>query len=238
MAFHHSPRIVSDGLIFCMDPANIKGYVSGSTTGTDLIQDASYTLVNAVDYQSNNAGVWNFGGTDDYINVTNPTVGFPDSDNPRSLCAWVFCTNTSTRQAAFGYGTNSFNQTFGLDVGTPFSGTQNNISLHTWGHVYSSNTDTFTANKWHYCVITYAGGAANATNLKLYINAVDSGYDNNYGSVQTLNTTSNNARIGMRNGSYTDLDFVGQLGPIHMYDRVLTLAEVRKNYNAMKGRYE
>ena len=54
MAFHHSPRIVQDGLVFYMDPANAKGYVSGNTTGTDLIQDASYTLVNAVDYQSNN----------------------------------------------------------------------------------------------------------------------------------------------------------------------------------------
>ena len=220
-----------------MDPANVKGYVSGNTTGTDLIQDASYTLVNAVDYQSNNAGVWNFGGTDDYINVTNPTIGFPDGANPRSLCAWVYNTNTSTRQAVFGYGSGTAKATFGLEVGTPYSGTQNNISLHVWAHVYSSNTDTFTANKWHYCVITYAGGVANATNVKFYIDAVDSGFEVDYGSNTTLNTTSNNARIGMRNGSYTDLDFAGQLGPIHMYNRALTAAEVLQNYNAMKGRF-
>ena len=238
MAFHHSPRIVQDGLIFCMDPANTKGYVSGSTTGTDLIQDASYTLVNAVDYQSNNAGVWNFGGTDDYINVVNPTVGFPDGANPRSLCAWVYNTNTSTRQAIFNYGTNTSTQTFGLEVGTPYSGTQNNISLHIWAHVYSSNTDTFTANEWHYCVVTYAGGNANATNVKFYIDAVDSGFELDYGAEQTLNTTSNNARLGMRNGGYTDLDFVGQVGPVQMYDRVLTPAEVLQNYNALKGRFE
>jgi len=238
MAFHHSPRIVQDGLIFCMDPANTSGYVSGSTTGTDLIQNASYTLVNAVDYQSNNAGVWNFGGTDDYINVINPTIGFPSGANPRSLCAWVYNTNTSTRQAVFGYGTNSAKQTFGLEVGTPYSGTQNNISLHIWAHIYSTTTDKFTANEWHYCVITYAGGTANATNLKLYIDAVDSGFVVDYGSEQTLNTTSNNARLGMRNGSYTDLDLLGQVGPVQMYNRVLTPAEVLQNYNALKGRFE
>ena len=222
-----------------MDPANVKGYVSGSTTGTDLIQDASYTLVNAVDYQSNNGGVWNFGGTDDYINVVNPTVGFPDSDNPRSLCAWVYNTNTSTRQAVFGYGNNSAGQAFDLIVGTAHAGTQNNIACHVWSSGFETTTDTFTANEWHYCVITYAGGSANSTNLKLYIDAVDSGYQLNFGSAVTLNTTSNNARLGMRaQGSYTDLDFLGQLGPIHMYNRVLTPAEVLQNYNAMKVRFE
>ena len=239
MAFHHSPRIVSDGLIFCMDPANVSGYVSGSTTGTDLIQNSSYTLLNAVEYQSNNAGVWNFGGSDDYINVTNPTIGFPDSSNPRSLCAWVFCTNTSTRQSVFGYGSAATNQSFDLEVGTPYNGTQNNMACHIWNNMYSTTTDTLTANEWHYCAITYAGGVANSTNLKLYLNAVDSGWEANYGSAATLNTTSNNARLGMRaQGSYNDLDFAGQLGPIHMYNRVLTPAEVLKNYNAMKGRFE
>ena len=221
-----------------MDPANVKGYVSGSTTGTDLIQDASYTLVNAVDYQSNNGGVWNFGGTDDYINVTNPAGGFPDSDNPRTLCAWVLSTNTSTRQAVFGYGNNSAGQSFDLEVGTPYLGTQNNLACHVWSSGFSTTTDTFTANEWHYCVITYAGGAANNTNLKLYIDAVDSGYEVNFGSAVTLNTTSNNARLGMRaQGSFTDLDLFGQVGPVQMYDRVLTPAEVLQNYNALKGRF-
>ena len=239
MAFHHSQRIVSDGLVFCMDPANTKGYVSGSTTGTDLIQDASYTLVNAVDYQSNNGGVWNFGGTDDYIDVVNPTVGFPSGDNQRSLCAWVLSTNTSTRQSVFGYGVNASYQSCDLEVGTPYTGTQNNMCLHIWNAGYSTTTDTFTANEWHYCVITYAGGTANATNVKLYIDAVDSGFVVEFGGSVTLNTTSNNARLGMRaQGSYTDLDLLGQVGPVQIYNRVLTPAEVLQNYNAMKGRFE
>ena len=230
--------IVQEGLVFYMDPANKSGYVSGSTSGTDLVQNASYTLVNAVDYQSNNAGIWNFGGTDDYIDVVNPTIGFPSGANPRSLCAWVLSTNTSLRQSVFGYGNNSSGQSFDLEVGTPYTGTQNNMCLHIWAHVYSTTTDTFTANKWHYCVITYAGSTANATNVKLYIDAVDSGFTVDYGSELTLNTASNNARLGMRaQGGLTDLDLLGQVGPVQMYNRALTPEEVTQNYNALKGRF-
>ena len=221
-----------------MDPANTTGYVSGSTSGTDLIQDTSYSLVSAVEYQSNNAGVWNFGGVDDYINV-NPLTSGITGDNATTMAAWVLSTNTTLRQAVFNYGTTSFNQTRGLEVGTPAYGTRYNISFHTWGHVYSSNNNAFTENEWHYCVITYAGGGTNSTNIKLYIDGTDAGYVLDHGSEnQTLNATNNNIRLGMRNGSYTDLDLAGQVGPVQMYNRVLTPAEVTQNYNAMKARFE
>ena len=238
MAFHHSPRIVTDGLIFYMDPANVKGYVSGSTTGTDLIQDTSYSFVSAVEYQSNNGGVWNFGGVDDYINVNPLTTGI-QGDSATTMAAWVLSTNTTLRQAVFNYGTTSIDRTRALEVGTPYSGTRYNISFHIWAHVYSSNNNAFTENEWHYCVITYAGGGTNSTNIKFYIDGTDAGYVLDYGSEnRTLDTTNNNIRLGMRNGSYTDLDLAGQVGPVQMYDRVLTPAEVLQNYNAMKARFE
>jgi len=238
MAFHHSPRIVSEGLVFCMDPANKSGYVSGSTSGTDLIQDTSYSLVSAVDYQSNNAGVWNFGGVDDYIDVDPLTIGIT-GDNPTTMAAWVLNTDTTLRQSVFAYGNTSTNQTRGLEVGTPHSGTRYNMCFHIWGSGYSTTNNAFTENVWHYCVITYAGGGTTSANVKLYIDAVDSGFEVDYGSQQTLNTTSNNARIGMRaQGGLNDLDLLGQVGPVQMYNRALTPEEVTQNYNAMKGRFE
>ncbi len=36
MALHHSPRIVTDGLILCLDAANVKSYIGSGTTFTDL----------------------------------------------------------------------------------------------------------------------------------------------------------------------------------------------------------
>lgn len=238
MAFHHSPRIVSEGLVFCMDPANTKGYVSGSTSGTDLVQDTSYSLVSAVDYQSNNAGVWNFGGVDDYIDVDPLTIGIT-GDNPTTMAAWVLNTDTTLRQSVFAYGNTSTNQTRGLEVGTPHSGTRYNMCFHIWGSGYSTTNNAFTENVWHYCVITYAGGGTTSANVKLYIDASDAGFTTQFGSDnQTLATTNNNIRIGMRHGSYTTMDFVGQVGPVQMYNRALTPEEVTQNYNALKGRFE
>ena len=43
MAFHHSPRIVTDGLTFAVDAANTKSY-PGSTTATDMISGANGTF--------------------------------------------------------------------------------------------------------------------------------------------------------------------------------------------------
>mgnify|MGYP003140071229 CR=1 FL=1 len=237
MAFHHSPRIVQDGLVFCMDPANVKGYVSGSTSGTDLIQDTPYSLVSAVEYQSNNAGVWNFGGTDDYISVNSLATGI-EGDSPTTIAAWVLSTDTTLRQAAFNYGTNTNNRARGLEVGTPYSGTRYNICFHTHGHVYSSNNNAFTENEWHYCVVTYAGGGTNSTNIKFYINGADAGYELDFGSEgQTLNTPNSGIKLGQRYVG-SDLDLLGQIGSIHMYNRVLTPAEVLQNYNALKGRFK
>ena len=237
MAFHHSPRIISDGLVFTMDPANLKGYTPSNTSGTDLIQNTSYSLISAVTYQSNNAGVWNFGGVDDYINVNPLTTGV-EGDSATTMAAWVLSTNTILRQAVFNYGSTSINRTRGLEVGTPYSGTRYNLSFHTWGHVYSSTNNAFTENVWHYCVITYAGGGTNSTNIKFYIDGEDAGYVLDYGSEnQTLNTPNNNIRLGMRNGSYSDLDLSGQVGQVQMYNRVLSPGEVLQNYNALKGRY-
>ena len=211
MATHGGPNIVQDGLIFYMDPANVNGYVSGSTSGTDLIQDTSYSLVSAVEYQSNNAGVWNFGGVDDYINVDPLTTGV-EGDSATTMAAWVLSTDTTLRQAVFNYGSTSNNRTRALEVGTPHNGTRYNLCFHTYGHVYSSTNNAFTENVWHYCVITYAGGGTNSTNIKFYIDGEDAGYVLDYGSEnQTLNTPNNNIRLGMRNGSYSDLDLSGQV---------------------------
>ena len=52
MAFHHSPRIVSNGLVFVLDAANIKMYPGSGTTVTDTINGTSGTFTGAGFYDT------------------------------------------------------------------------------------------------------------------------------------------------------------------------------------------
>ena len=50
MGLSHSPRIVTDGLVLCLDAANKRSYPGAGTTWTDLSSSkANGTLVNMTD---------------------------------------------------------------------------------------------------------------------------------------------------------------------------------------------
>ena len=68
MAFTHSPKIVQDGLIFYVDAANPRSYVSGSTTCNNLVSSNTGSLLNDVTFDSGSQGSWYFDGTDECIN--------------------------------------------------------------------------------------------------------------------------------------------------------------------------
>ena len=57
MAFNYSPKIVTNGLVLCLDAANPKSYVSGSTKWNDLSKNyLNGTLTNGPTFNSANGG--------------------------------------------------------------------------------------------------------------------------------------------------------------------------------------
>jgi len=57
MALAHSPRIVTDGLVLCLDAGNAKSYPGSGTTWTDLSGNGNNgTLVNGVGYNGGSGG--------------------------------------------------------------------------------------------------------------------------------------------------------------------------------------
>lgn len=71
MAFVHSPKVVTDGLVLYLDAANTKSYPGSGTTAYDLT-NSSYTgtLTNGPTFQSNNCGTIQFDGVNDYIDFS------------------------------------------------------------------------------------------------------------------------------------------------------------------------
>ena len=70
MALAHNPRIVTDGLVLCLDAANSKSYPGSGTTWYDISGNGyNATLVGTVGHSSTFGGVFSVNGsqTTDYI---------------------------------------------------------------------------------------------------------------------------------------------------------------------------
>ena len=122
MSTYYSPKIITDGLVLCLDAANSKSYVGSGTTWNDLSAGKHHaTAVNSPTFT--NAGVqsyWNFDGINQYFS----SVG---SENYVDVYAILYLNSGLTIPMLFSQA--------GVDKSLRFSG----------GLSASPNTDD-----WHY----------------------------------------------------------------------------------------
>ena len=95
MAFIHSPKIVTEGLILAADAGNTKSYVSSSTTWVDLLAMTNGTLVNGPTFDSGSGGSIVFDGVNDYALFTTSSI-FNTIQSNNSLTLSIFFKNNFT----------------------------------------------------------------------------------------------------------------------------------------------
>ena len=71
MALHHSPRIVTNGLVLCLDAGSRKSYGGTGNVWRDLAGSNNGTLTNGPTFSSANGGSIAFDGTNDYVSFNN-----------------------------------------------------------------------------------------------------------------------------------------------------------------------
>ena len=225
MAFHHSPRIVTDGLVFYVDAANPNSYTSGSTTITDL-KGLRNGTVNGTTFQTNNVGVIDFDGVDDNINFGTPDSGdIMAATNSYTNSVWVKRTgNTLHSNVMVIWQQRRTSLAYGYDG---VAGTITNKGFSYVGAVALNGNNVIAQDVWHNFVFTINGSNA----AKLYIDGVlqvsgTRSAESNAGSVFYIGRSSS--------GNYANME----LAQASYYNRELTAAEVTQNYNAMKGRFE
>ena len=222
MAFHRSPKIVTNGIRFYIDAYNIKSYKEGDFFTYNLVDRRTGSeLVNGVTFSENS---FIFDGVDSFINVE-PTA--PGEIFTTFEC-W-FKANTSSsgssndRILAGGFlpGGRSINYinnrifvNFGADDGVQSS---QNIELNTWYHL----------------VVMYDVSFSNS--YKIYINAEDVSTES---TIETKRVSSEKV-LGCR---YRNIDnytrfFSGNISQVKCYNRVLTKKEIKQNFISMKKRY-
>jgi len=101
MAFIHSPKIVTDGLVLALDAGKVKSYPGSGTTWMDKSgRGNNGTLVNGPTFNSANGGSIVFDGVDDYI------TGSTEDSSTYTLNIWINITTYTVGGGLFG-GSNS-----------------------------------------------------------------------------------------------------------------------------------
>ena len=226
MSLGHGASIVRDGLVLHLDAAGAKSYPGSGTTWTDLSGNGNDgTLVNGVGYSSDNNGSLDFDGSNDYVNTGLGNY----SDDEISLSAWFNTSITSGTRTIIGRGgintLNEIDLIFGyadpFRLVARFAGPSNQI-LYTW--------PIENANKWKNAVMTIKNNGATRTNT-LYIDGVSVGSTT---SSNIISSYSENFYVGrIEDGRY----FSGNISQVSIYNRALTADEIKKNFEATRGRY-
>ena len=211
-----APSIVQDGLVFYVDAANKDSYSGSGTTVNDLINNNITGNMSGATYATSNAGVFNFDGSSDEINFStlNITGNF-------TISLWAD-TNSTSYQSAIQL---SNSTTTGTNDSTIF--VRNTYEANRWGF-YDGSTVLLGAvldlNRWYNLVMT-----KNSTTYTIFLNAE-----------QENQNTKNNINIedfliGRR--SYSNFYYNGNIATTQVYNRELSVSEIKQNYNALKGRF-
>ena len=226
MGTSYNPPIVTDGLVCCLDAANVRSYPKTGTTWTDLVGGNNGTLTNGPTFSSDNGGSIVFDGANDYINVPySPEIG----STTFTCSAWVYNTlllngrrNIVSRENnnnwVFANGWSQNKLTFWI-----YRGAWSNVESNT---VLSSNT-------WYYFTVSYD---YSSNTQYIYING---DFDNSRvwtGAKMSVDT--NRLQIGKQaNTDAIQSPFGGYIPSVSLYNRTLTPDEIRQNYQATLGRF-
>ena len=238
MAHHFSPKTVTGGLDFYVDPANPKSYPGTGTSVYD-ISGKGYegTLVNGPIHNSTH---FTFDGI-------NESLRFGDvvdrGTSPFTLSAWARKTGDSVTdpygggvvtKGSYGGGVAGYSLTIAdTTYADGVAGFQIRIPSTAY---FISTEDTFPSNEW-----TLLTGVRDTVNEEIR-------YYNNtqlIGTAEVANTvdidTPYYLTIGALNivniGTSYDRHFKGDISSVYGYNRTLTLSEIEQNYNATKGRF-
>lgn len=231
MGIAYNPKIVTDGLILCLDAANPKSYsgtgstwfdVSGNGYGGSLIGSTSYST-NPSRFDTNATT-----RTDQNYLTTSSQITFADA----SSYTWSFyikLRNSVEVTYSSLLGRNSTNPWLSIYPSTS-SGTSWTIRYRESGGTYynSSGINYDIVNNWANITLT----ADSSRNVKIYLN----------GQFQTtINPTTTLFYVSVIAGGYSSSGnyyaLQGSLASCTLYNRALTAEEIQQNFNALRGRF-
>ena len=219
---YYGGSIVTDGLVFAIDPGNLVSYTNGSTTAYSLTGSVTTTLNNGVGWNINSGGSWNLDGVDDYLLINSMPI---NPIQPYTILMWL-------KPETLGTGASSANRS------TPLKGsgqwnpgiwvTQDMIRSHGDKRYVDSYIDWSGLEAAQIGMIYDGTTVYNIFNGEILSNFASTAYNPGEPTVIILGNESTSP------GSY---NWDGDISNTLFYDRVLTPDELKQNFNAQKARF-
>ncbi len=229
MGISYNPRIITDGLVLCLDAGNRKSYSASGTTWTDLSgRGNTGTLTNGPTYSSANNGSIVFDGTNDYADFGN-ILNF--TTESFTFNVWFYLSNfipSSPEQGPVLFYKGSFN-TNGYYCQFGQNGSINIVTNQSGSYQVSGTAaGTVSLNTW-YCVSFVRSGS----NITIYVNGNQSSSSNSH-----INPTSSSNNFTLCSYGGTPSIFSNfRISQFSTYNRALTASEIQQNFNATRGRF-
>lgn len=232
MATHYSPKLVTSGLIFSIDAGNPKCFGSGQTSCVNLITGGLVTGASGTPgtgthtpnpsnfpaYNSIKGGIFDFTGgrgmnVEENLGMhTSLTIDMWYYKSPAGVQYFTDGRNNSGQWFLSNYTNDNINYT--------------DQATYNFDTTYTQNNPDF-VSRWQHMVFT-----SDSTGSKLYIDGtqrtmvLSGSIDEDLGK---------NFRIGTR--YTTSSQWTGYMGPINIYNRVLSAGEAYDNFRAHKLRF-
>jgi len=219
----HSPSIVMNGLVLCLDAGNTKSYPGSGTTWTDLSgRGNTGTLTNGPTFSSANGGSFVFDGTDDYASISGSITV-----SEVTFSVWLKRNGT---QVDFTGILNS--------RGTDASGMSFAYNYGTLGYIWNDSNQAYYFDSqltppdgaWCMCVVTVT-----PTEAKFYLGQ-SSGITTATNTMAHASTTLDALKLAVDDVGLSR-NFNGSIAQASLYNRALTAAEISQNFNATRSRY-
>ena len=234
MGFYRGPNIVTDGLVYAIDPGSERSYSGSGTTASSLMTAYDGTLINGTAFSTNNGGTWEFDGVNDRIEFDGATIlGYlgvtsgTDNNVAYSMEAWIKLDAYPSGISGSGGCIMGHDSSQGIGLQAFGTGTTAfiNFGYRTNSNVNSGN---ITINEWHHIVGTRAVGGA----IVIYIDGVADFTVNGDNAIDYTTADFNIGYAPARIGPYN-----GNISSTRVYNKSLTAAEVLQNFNAQKTRF-
>jgi hypothetical protein len=225
--------IIADGLVFNMDAANRASTIpsSATTKAFNTVTNKSGSFSTSGIYDSSLVTPSFAADADGYI-TTEEQFNFGNDD--LSIGIWVYSDagtgpsnnyNLLMAQGSPGANTGKFSWYFYQRKMTVYI-----LSVGSVGYPGNHLSTAQNFSQWYYNVLVRSSNT-----WSVYYNGVIDHVFGSDGNDSDSNISSNVMNFG--SDMNQSIQYNGNMGPIHMYDRALSASEILHNYNALKGRF-
>jgi len=219
MGCFSGPETIEDNLTLALDAANTKSYSGSGNTWYDLSGKGNNGTISGATHTSGVGGYFDFDIGNDYVSFSNDSFV---SNGGATLEFWFNVDTLSVDRTLINHsGFSYFNllRTSNNKLRLEYKSTSaNNTQLFT--------TSTISAETWYHVV-----AVVDNTGARIYI---DGELDASNTTPQNLGTVSSTLYVGSYSTSQHFFD--GKIAMVKRYDKPLTAAEVKQNYNALRTR--